>query len=68
MTTQDWHFVTPQLPVKDVHDRGAEIVEDIASHPWGMREFAVADDNGHRFRLGHSEGPVVPPEGRGQGR
>ena len=27
MTTQGWHFVTPQLPVKDVRDRGAEIVD-----------------------------------------
>jgi len=36
------------------------IVEDIASHPWGMREFTIEDPNGHRFRIGHSEGPVVP--------
>ena len=124
----DWHFVTPQLPVRDVREtqayyrdvlgfkiawiygeeygavyngtteiffsreegsfepvwnfvrvenadaslesyraRGAKIVEEIASHPWGMREFTVEDNNGHRFRIGHSEGPVVPPEERGKG-
>lgn len=40
-------------------DRGARIVEDIASHPWGMREFTVEDPDGHRLRIGHSEGPVV---------
>jgi uncharacterized glyoxalase superfamily protein PhnB len=41
-------------------ERGATIVEEIASHPWGMREFTIEDNNGHRFRIGHSEGPVVP--------
>lgn len=41
-------------------DRGVRIVEEIASHPWGMREFTIEDNNGHRFRIGHSEGPVAP--------
>ena len=40
-------------------ERGARIVEEIASHPWGMREFTVEDEHGHRFRIGHSHGPVV---------
>ncbi len=40
-------------------ERGVKIVEEIASHPWGMREFTIEDHNGHRFRIGHSEGPVV---------
>ena len=44
--------------------RGARIVEEIATHPWGMREFTVEDNNGHRFRIGHSAGPVVPPDER----
>jgi uncharacterized glyoxalase superfamily protein PhnB len=39
-------------------ERGAKIVEEIASHPYGMREFSIEDNNGHRFRIGHSEGPV----------
>ncbi|MBW2425802.1 MAG: VOC family protein [Deltaproteobacteria bacterium] len=46
-------------------ERGAKIVEGIASHPWGMREFTIEDNNGHRFRIGHSEGPVVDPAGEG---
>jgi catechol 2,3-dioxygenase-like lactoylglutathione lyase family enzyme len=40
-------------------ERGVKIVEEIASHPWGMREFTIEDDNGHLFRIGHSDGPVV---------
>jgi uncharacterized glyoxalase superfamily protein PhnB len=42
----------------DYRERGARIVEEIASHPYGMREFSIEDNNGHRFRIGHSEGPV----------
>lgn len=53
----DWQFVTPQLPVRN----GRE------TQLWGMREFTFEDNNGHRFRVGHSEGPVVLPEERGQG-
>lgn len=54
--------------------RGAKIVEEIASQPWGMREFSVEELNGHRFRIGHSAGPVRPsasppappaPQGKG---
>jgi len=44
-------------------ERGVKIVDEIASHPWGMREFTIEDNNGHRFRIGHSEGPVVAPGG-----
>ena len=38
--------------------RSARIVRPIASQPWGMREFMVEDLAGHRFRIGHSDGPV----------
>lgn len=31
------------------------------SHPYGMRKFSIEDDNGHRFRIGHSSGPAAPP-------
>jgi catechol 2,3-dioxygenase-like lactoylglutathione lyase family enzyme len=41
-------------------ERGVRIVEEIATHPYGMREFSIVDNNGHRFRIGHSEGPVAP--------
>jgi catechol 2,3-dioxygenase-like lactoylglutathione lyase family enzyme len=39
-------------------EREAKIVAEIASRPWGMREFTVEENNGHRFRIGHSHGPV----------
>ena len=44
-------------------ERGVKIVEEIASHPYGMREFSIEDNNGHRFRIGHSSGPVAPSSG-----
>jgi uncharacterized glyoxalase superfamily protein PhnB len=37
---------------------GAIIIEEIQSKPWGMREFAVEENNGHRFRIGHGEKSV----------
>ena len=47
-------------------ERGVRIVEEIASHPYGMREFSIEDNNGHRFRIGHSEGPVEPSDSGGR--
>ncbi len=41
-------------------EREARIVAELATHPWGMREFTVEENNGHRFRIGHSAGPVRP--------
>lgn len=68
--TPVWNFIRVEN-ADAVHEvyraRGVQIVEEIASHPWGMREFTIEDNNGHRFRIGHSEGPVVPPEEQGQG-
>lgn len=64
-----WSFVRVEdadATLRSLRERGATIVEEIASHPWGMREFTVEDNNGHRFRIGHSDGPVVPPEERGE--
>ena len=34
-------------------ERGARIVEPIATQPWGVREFTLVDPDGHRFRIGH---------------
>ena len=48
-------------------ERGVKIVEEIASHPYGMREFSIEDNNGHRFRIGHSEGPVESATPGGSG-
>lgn len=57
-----WNFVRVEdadAALAWLRERGAKIVEQIASHPWGMREFTIEDLNGHRFRIGHSHGPVV---------
>ncbi len=46
-------------------ERSVRIVEEIASHSYGMRESTIADADadadGHRFRIGHSSGPIQPP-------
>ena len=58
-----WNFVrvaNADELLAQYRESGARIVEEIASHPWGMREFTIEDENGHRFRIGHSEGPVEP--------
>jgi uncharacterized glyoxalase superfamily protein PhnB len=58
-----WNFVRVEnadAALADLRERGAKVVEEIASHPWGMREFTIEDNNGHRYRIGHSEGPVEP--------
>ncbi|WAC14617.1 hypothetical protein [Dyadobacter pollutisoli] len=34
---------------------GAEITEEIENKPWGLRQFAVRDLNGHLFYF-HCEG------------
>ncbi|MBK7949937.1 MAG: VOC family protein [Deltaproteobacteria bacterium] len=46
-------------------ERGVKIVAEIASQPWGMREFTIEENNGHRFRIGHSSGPVRPSSAAG---
>ena len=48
------------LVLAGYREREVRIVTDIASHPWGMREFTVEENNGHRFRIGHSSGPIRP--------
>ena len=40
-------------------ERGVAIVEPLESKPWGMREFAVADPDGHMLRFGHGEKTVL---------
>jgi catechol 2,3-dioxygenase-like lactoylglutathione lyase family enzyme len=35
-------------------ERGAAIVEPVATKPWGVREFTLRDPDGHHFRIGHS--------------
>lgn len=59
-----WNFVRVEnadQALASYRESGAKIVAEIESQPWGMREFTVEDNNGHRFRIGHSEGPVQDP-------
>jgi uncharacterized glyoxalase superfamily protein PhnB len=66
-----WNFVRVENADETLdayRERGAKIVEGIASQPWGMREFTIEDNNGHRFRIGHAEGPVVDPAGTETGK
>jgi catechol 2,3-dioxygenase-like lactoylglutathione lyase family enzyme len=49
------------LVLASYREHEVKIVAEIASQPWGMREFTVEENNGHRFRIGHSAGPVRSP-------
>ena len=35
--------------------RGAKIIKEPCSQPWGMREYVLEDNNGHFLRIGHGE-------------
>lgn len=35
--------------------QNVEIVKEIKSYPYGMREFVIREINGHIFRIGHGE-------------
>lgn len=35
--------------------QGVEIIQQIESKPWGVREFTFRDINGHMFRVAHWE-------------
>ena len=37
---------------KELIDRGAEILSQIANKPWGIREFSVVTPDGHRISYG----------------
>jgi uncharacterized glyoxalase superfamily protein PhnB len=36
----------------DISGRGAEIIKPLKSEPWGMREFGVRTNDGHRIMFG----------------
>ncbi|MFT6634584.1 VOC family protein [uncultured Alcanivorax sp.] len=45
---------------QDYQKRGADIFQEIADKPWGLREFGVATPDGHRIMFGEdidSDGP-----------
>jgi uncharacterized glyoxalase superfamily protein PhnB len=43
---------------KALISKGAKIIDEIKSRPWGMREFVLEENNGHLFRIGHGEKSV----------
>ena len=45
----------PDALCAEYQQAGADIVESVASRPYGMRDFVVRDPDGHRFTLGRGE-------------
>lgn len=45
----------PDAVCAEYQQAGAEIVDSVASRPYGMRDFVVRDPDGHRFTLGRGE-------------
>ena len=45
----------PDTLCAELQDSGADIVDPVASRPYGMRDFVVRDPDGHRFTLGRGE-------------
>lgn len=36
----------------EISDKGAEIIKTLKSEPWGMREFGIRTNDGHRIMFG----------------
>lgn len=45
----------PDALCAECQEAGADIVDPVASRPYGMRDFVVRDPDGHRFTLGCGE-------------
>jgi len=45
----------PDALCTEYQQAGADIVDPVASRPYGMRDFMVRDPDGHRFTLGRGE-------------
>jgi DNA-binding transcriptional MerR regulator/uncharacterized glyoxalase superfamily protein PhnB len=45
----------PDARFAECREAGAEVVEDVASRPYGMRNFTVRDPDGHCYTLGAGE-------------
>jgi uncharacterized glyoxalase superfamily protein PhnB len=44
---------------RDLSQAEVAIAERLGSRPWGMKEFAFRDNNGHLIRVGRGEKPVA---------
>ena len=40
----------------EVAERGAEVLSQPATEPWGLREFSIRTPDGHRIRFGEPTG------------
>ncbi len=45
----------PDALCAQLGEAGADIVDPVASRPYGMRDFVVRDPDGHRFTLGRGD-------------
>jgi Glyoxalase-like domain len=45
----------PDALCAEFEESGADVVDPVASRPYGMRDFVVRDPDGHRFTLGRGE-------------
>jgi DNA-binding transcriptional MerR regulator/catechol 2,3-dioxygenase-like lactoylglutathione lyase family enzyme len=45
----------PDALCAEYQQAGADVVDPVASRPYGMRDFVVRDPDGHRFTLGRGE-------------
>jgi catechol 2,3-dioxygenase-like lactoylglutathione lyase family enzyme len=45
----------PDALCAEFQEAGADVVDPVASRPYGMRDFVVRDPDGHRFILGRGE-------------
>jgi uncharacterized glyoxalase superfamily protein PhnB len=49
-----WVFADDvDLTYQEFKDRGADIIDDIETKPWNIRQFTVRDLNGHIFYIHH---------------
>ncbi len=45
----------PDSLFAEYQQAGADVIEPVASRPYGIRDFVVQDPDSHRFRLGRGE-------------
>ncbi len=65
-----WNTTDADAMCKAFRTKGATIVEEPTTQPWGMREFLIEDPDGHRMRIGHVDeseadyGSFAGPDGK----
>lgn len=55
VTPSGWLYLRVDMNIDELYmyfkGNGAEVVGELDSFPWGMREFTIKDINGHLFRF-----------------